>query len=177
LKIKTDIMDMKAMDRALTRIAHEVIERNRGTENIILVGIKRRGYQIAKRLSEKIEGIEGSALRTEELDISDYRDDILLGERGNRKKFGFDVADRKVIIVDDVLYTGRSVRAAMDALIDFGRPQSVQLAVLIDRGHRELPIRADFVGKNLPTSKNEVVIVYVSEIDGEDAVLLGENEL
>ena len=176
MKIKNEILDAKAMDRALTRIAHEILEKNKGAQDIVLVGIKRRGYPLAQRLSMKIRTIEGRTLPVEELDISGYRDDAH-SEVGNRyEKLSFDVTGRKVILVDDVLFTGRSVRAAMDALIDFGRPQTIQLAVLVDRGHRELPIRADFVGKNLPTANSEFVVVYVTEVDGEDSVLLGDEE-
>jgi len=176
LRIKNEILDAKAMDRALTRIAHEILEKNKGIEDIVLVGIKRRGYPLAKRLSVKIQGIEGRTLPVEEIDISGYRDDVHEELREKYEKLSFDVTGRKVILVDDVLFTGRSVRAAMDALIDFGRPKMIQLAVLVDRGHRELPIRADFVGKNLPTASSEAVVVYVSEIDGEDSVLLGDEE-
>lgn len=176
MRIKNEILDAKAMDRALTRIAHEILEKNKGIEDIVLVGIKRRGYPLAKRLSAKIQGIEGRTLPVEEIDISGYRDDVHEELRKKYEKLSFDVTGRKVILVDDVLFTGRSVRAAMDALIDFGRPMMIQLAVLVDRGHRELPIRADFVGKNLPTASSEAVVVYVSEIDGEDSVLLGDEE-
>lgn len=179
MKIKTELMDEKAMDRALTRIAHEIIEKNRGIEDIVLVGIKRRGVPLAFRLSEKIESIEGKILPTVMLDITSYRDDL-----GNRLEaadlsvngLDFEVTGKIIILVDDVLFTGRTVRAAMDAVIDSGRPKSIQLAVLVDRGHRELPIRADFVGKNVPTSRSEEILVMVKEIDDKNGVVLGEQE-
>jgi len=177
MKIKTEIMDEKALDRALTRISHEIIERNKGVEDLVLLGIKTRGITLAKRLSEKIKGIEGKELPVGSLDITSYRDDIKHIKdilQVNTTDISFDVTGKKVILVDDVLYTGRTVRAAMDAIVDIGRPLSIQLAVLIDRGHRELPIRADYVGKNVPTARSEMVIVNVKESDDKDGVLLGE---
>lgn len=177
MKIKTEIMDEKALDRALTRISHEIIERNRGVEDVVLLGIKTRGVTLAKRLCEKIKNIEGNELPVGSLDITHYRDDIKnIKEmlRENSTEISFDITGKKVILVDDVLYTGRTVRAAMDAIIDMGRPLSIQLAVLVDRGHRELPIRADYVGKNVPTSRSEMVIVNVMEADDKDGVLIGE---
>ena len=177
MKIKTEIMDEKALDRALTRISHEIIERNRGVEDVVLLGIKTRGVTLAKRLCEKIKDIEGNELPVGSLDITHYRDDIKNTKemlRENSTEISFDITGKKVILVDDVLYTGRTVRAAMDAIIDMGRPLSIQLAVLVDRGHRELPIRADYVGKNVPTSRSEMVIVNVMEADDKDGVLIGE---
>ena len=177
MKIKTEIMDEKALDRALTRITHEIIERNKGVEGLVLLGIRTRGVTLAKRLREKIRSIEGVELPIGSLDITKYRDDIRDAKDvpiENNTDISFDINGRKVILVDDVLYTGRTVRAAMDAIVDIGRPLSIQLAVLVDRGHRELPIRADYVGKNVPTSRSEMVIVNVREADGRDGVLIGE---
>lgn len=179
MKIKTEIMDEKALDRALTRIAHEIIERNKGVEDLVLLGIKTRGITLARRLSEKIKSIEGNELAVGSLDITSYRDDIKdLQDKPmeSTTDISFDITGKKVILIDDVLYTGRTVRAAMDAIVDLGRPLSIQLAVLVDRGHRELPIRADYVGKNVPTSRSELVIVNVMESDNKDVVLLGEYE-
>ncbi|HYF83188.1 MAG TPA: bifunctional pyr operon transcriptional regulator/uracil phosphoribosyltransferase PyrR [Clostridia bacterium] len=179
MKVKTEIMDEKALDRALTRIAHEIIERNKGVEDLVLLGIKTRGITLAKRLCEKIKGIEGNELSVGSLDITSYRDDIKDlqdAPGGSTTDISFNITGKKVILVDDVLYTGRTVRAAMDAIVDIGRPLSIQLAVLVDRGHRELPIRADYVGKNVPTSRSEIVIVNVMESDDKDVVLLGEYE-
>jgi pyrimidine operon attenuation protein/uracil phosphoribosyltransferase len=180
LKLKAMILDEKAMKRTLTRISHEIIENNNGIKDIILVGIKRRGYPIAKRLSKNIENIEGIKLKVESVDISLYRDDLTkvsdnpLDLPMIKAANLIDVEDKKVILVDDVIYTGRTVRAAIDALIHLGRPRLIQLAVLIDRGHRELPIRADYVGKNIPTSKSEIVSVEISEIDKSDSVKIYE---
>ncbi len=177
MRIKTEIMDEKALDRALTRISHEIIERNRGVENVVLIGIRTRGVTLAKRLREKIGEIEGYDLPVGSLDITGYRDDIKNVKdmpQGSSTDVNFCITGKKVILVDDVLYTGRTVRAAMDAIVDIGRPMSIQLAVLIDRGHRELPIRADYVGKNVPTSRSEKIIVNVTEADDKDGVLLGE---
>lgn len=173
--IKTELLDTKALDRALTRIAHEIIERNKGIEDLCFLGIKTRGVHLAARLCKKIYNIEGFMLPFGGIDTSKYRDDLESGRRHNFKNdklLEFSVLDKKVILVDDVLYTGRTVRAAMDAIVDLGRPKLIQLAVLIDRGHRELPIRADFVGKNVPTSRSERIIVNVKEIDGHDVVVL-----
>lgn len=170
---KAVVLDEQAIRRALTRIAHEMIERNKGMNNCILVGIKTRGIYLAKRLAERIEQIEGNKVTVGELDITLYRDD--LSKKTSNKEplvkgadIPADITDQKVILVDDVLYTGRTVRAAMDALVDVGRPSSIQLAVLVDRGYRELPIRADFIGKNIPTSKTEKVMVQLEEVDGRD---------
>ncbi len=175
---KANILDEKSMSRALTRIAHEIIERNKGIEDCILVVIKNRGAFLAKRLAERIEQIEGKAIKTGELDITLYRDDLSLKNGSEplvqQVDITHDVTNKKVVLVDDVLYTGRTVRAAMDAVMDLGRPAQIQLAVLIDRGHRELPIRADYVGKNIPTSSNERIVVKVTETDQQDAVTIYE---
>lgn len=176
---KANILDEQAINRALTRIAHEIIERNKGIDECILVGIKTRGAFLAKRLADKIERIEGKPIKTGELDITLYRDDLSLQNDTNEPlvqqvDITHDVKDKKVVLVDDVLYTGRTVRAAMDAVMDLGRPSQIQLAVLIDRGHRELPIRADYVGKNIPTSSNERIVVKVTETDEIDAVTIFE---
>lgn len=174
--IKAKIMDELAIKRAITRISNEIIERNKGIEDIILVGIKTRGIPLANRISEKINEIEGEKLQVYTLDIQFYRDD--LGKLDSNpyitKDIRYDIDEKKVILVDDVIYTGRTVRAALDALMDMGRPKKVQLAVLVDRGHRELPIKPDFVGKNVPTSSNEIVSVKLSEIDDCDEVIILE---
>jgi pyrimidine operon attenuation protein/uracil phosphoribosyltransferase len=174
---KAIVLDDQAIRRALTRIAHEIIERNKGIENCVLVGIKTRGIPLAKRLAERIEQIEGKAVPVGEVDITLYRDDLTKKTEDNEPLFKgsnlpVDVTNQKVILVDDVLFTGRTVRAAMDALMDMGRPASIQLAVLVDRGHRELPIRADFVGKNVPTSSSEKIEVGLSENDGIEQVTI-----
>lgn len=177
LREKAQIMDGAAMKRALTRIAHEIIERNKGVKDVALVGIRRRGGPLAERLAKKIEEIEGVKIPVGILDITLYRDDLTTLSNYpmvHRTEIDFDINDKIVVLVDDVLYTGRTVRAALDALIDIGRPQCIQLAVLIDRGHRELPIKADFVGKNTPTSKLEIVTVMVDEYDGKDGVIIQE---
>ncbi len=179
MKLKTEIMDEKALDRALTRIAHEIIEKNKGIDDIVFLGIKTRGVSLAFRLRDKVQSIEGVSLQVGALDITPYRDDLessIKASLKNSEVVGFGISGKKVILVDDVLFTGRTIRAAMDAVIDLGRPDSIQLAVLVDRGHRELPIRADYVGKNLPTSKNEIVVVMVKEVDSKDGVVLGEQE-
>ncbi len=165
------IMDETAIRRALTRIAHEILERNNGIEGCVLAGIKTRGVFLAKRLAERLEEIEGNSIPWFELDVTSYRDDRSERGRGADKiSFPVPIHDKKIIIFDDVLYTGRTIRAAMDAIIDCGRPQSIQLAVLADRGHRELPIRPDYIGKNVPTSKTEEIEVLLEEIDGSDVV-------
>ncbi len=161
--------------RALTRIAHEVLERNGGVDTLSLVGIKSRGDVLAARVRAKIAEIEGPSVPLGSLDITLYRDDLTrigYAPEIHRTDLPFSVDDRVIVLVDDVLFTGRTIRAAMDALVDYGRPKKIQLAVLVDRGHRELPIRADFVGKNVPTSPNEDVRVRLREIDGEDSVVL-----
>ena len=160
--------------RALTRIAHEIVERNRGCERLVFVGLLTRGVPLARRLARSIAQFEGVEVPVGELDIGLYRDDLSLGVQPQirRTEVPTDVKGKHVVLVDDVLYTGRSIRAAMDAIIDLGRPQFIQLAVLVDRGHRELPIRADYVGKNLPTSRDEDVAVRLKEIDGRDEVVI-----
>jgi len=170
---KAMLMDANQMNRALSRIAHEIIEKNKGTEGVALVGIRRRGIPLAERLAAKLQEFEGKEVPVGTLDITLYRDDLTelsAVPQVHRSEVKFKLPGTVVILVDDVLYTGRTVRAALDALLDIGRPASIQLAVLIDRGHRELPIRADYVGKNVPTSHREVVEVHVSEIDGDDSV-------
>ena len=175
MKTKAFIMDEKSVKRALTRISHEIIERNKGIENLVIVGIKSRGVPMAKRIVSIIKDIEGEAVPYYSLDISMYRDDVNNVDSINiNKELEMDVKDKVVILVDDFLFTGRTVRAAMDAIIDQGRPKKIELAVLIDRGHRELPIRADFVGKNVPTSRNERVTVHIEELDGLNQVLIQE---
>lgn len=175
------IMDETAIRRALTRIAHEIVEKNKGIDNCLIVGIRTRGIYLARRIAERIGEIEGKPVVVNELDITPYRDDRKAGISsdmevaaaiGDMDGVPFTVEDKRVILFDDVLYTGRTIRAAMDALMDCGRPQSIQLAVLVDRGHRELPIRPDFVGKNVPTSKQEQIEVALTEIDQIDQVTI-----
>lgn len=177
----TELLDSQSMNRALTRIAHEIIERNKGIDKCILVGIKTRGAYLAKRLAEKIEAIEGKSIRSGELDITLYRDDLSVkhvsGEALVKQvDIEHNVIDQKVILVDDVLFTGRTVRAALDAIMDLGRPRQIQFAVLVDRGHRELPIRADYVGKNIPTSSSERIIVNLEETDGKDLIVIHKED-
>lgn len=177
MKLKANLLDDKAIKRTLIRISHEIIEKNKGIENIVLVGIKRRGYPLAERIARNIESIEGIKVPVGYVDITLYRDDIIEIKdtpKVNNIDLGVEVIGRKVILVDDVLYTCRTVRAAIDAIIDSGRPEQIQLAVLVDRGHKELPIRADYVGKNLPTSKSEIIAVEIAEIDGNDSVKIYE---
>lgn len=169
------VLDAAGVERALTRITHEILERNKGTDGLALIGIRSRGVDIAERLAQKIKGIEGVEVPKGIIDITLYRDDLTRATqqvivKGTDIQFALD--DRQVVLVDDVLFTGRTVRAALDALMDFGRPRSVQLAVLVDRGHRELPIRADYVGKNLPTAVTESVEVRLAERDSRDEVAL-----
>ena len=174
---KAVIMDSEAFDRSLKRIAHEIIEKTKGAENLALIGIHRRGVPIAKRIAGYIERFEGVRPDIGTLDITFYRDDLsLLADHPVFKgtDIAFDVNKKTVVLCDDVLYTGRTARAALDALMDLGRPNYIQLAVIVDRGHRELPIRADYVGKNIPTSKNEVISVRVSEFDGADNVVIND---
>ena len=170
-----ELLDKKDIERAITRMAHEIIEKNKGISSICLVGIQRGGVHIANRLRAKLKEIEGSDLPVGLLDISLYRDDLNVRKDQpvvRRTQVPCEINDQKVVLVDDVLFTGRSIRAAMDAIMDLGRPSALQLAVLVDRGHRELPIKADFVGKNVPTSMNETVIVHLSEDGVEDRVVL-----
>lgn len=177
MKFKAKIMDEKAIERATTRIAHEIIERNKGIEDIVIVGIKTRGIPFAKRIVNKIESIEEGKVNVGILDITLYRDDLTKLDDNpvlNDTDISFNINEKTVVLVDDVLYTGRTVRAAMDAIIDIGRPKTIQLAVLIDRGHRELPIRADFVGKNVPTSKEEIIRVQFEEIDDNNVVTISD---
>lgn len=174
---KARILDEKAIQRAITRISHEIIEKNKGTENIVLVGIKTRGVPLAKKIAKKIEEIEEKAVSVGEVDITLYRDDLTEKFEDpvvNSTTVDFDINGKVIVLVDDVLFTGRTVRAAMDAVMDLGRPKSIQLAVLIDRGHRELPIRADYVGKNVPTSSTELVNVSFEETDGTECVAIFE---
>jgi pyrimidine operon attenuation protein/uracil phosphoribosyltransferase len=179
MKEKARILDGEAINRAVMRIAHEVLEKNKGTKNLFLVGIRNRGAYLAKRLAGCIKKIENECIPVGILDITLYRDDLTLISSQpvvHKTEIDFDITDKNVVLVDDVLYTGRTVRAALDELIDFGRPKSIQLAVLIDRGHRELPIRADFVGKNIPTAQQETVEVSLAEVDGCDEVAIVEKE-
>lgn len=177
MKLKAAILDSKGIQRSLTRVSHEIIEKNKGTENIILIGIKRRGYPLAQRIAKAIEEIEGIEIPVGSVDISLYRDDLTaINEQPiiKNSELGTNIVGKKVILVDDVIYTGRTVRAAIDAVIHCGRPDMIQLAVLVDRGHRELPIRADYVGKNIPTSRSELISVELTEIDGNDSVKIYE---
>ncbi|MBR2182396.1 MAG: bifunctional pyr operon transcriptional regulator/uracil phosphoribosyltransferase PyrR [Acidaminococcaceae bacterium] len=174
---KTSIMDADGIRRALIRIAHEITEKNRGVENVALVGIRTRGVPLAARIADEIEKIENVKVPTGSLDITLYRDDLTtMGYNPviHGTEIDFDITGKHIILVDDVLYTGRTIRAALDAIIDMGRPNSIQLAVLIDRGHRELPIRADYAGKNVPTSRRETIEVALQEEGKEDEVILGE---
>ena len=171
------VMDADRMSRALTRIAHEILERNRGLDEIALVGIRTRGVPLARRLARSLREINGDSVATGALDITLYRDDLMRHPVGPQPvvrstEIPFSIDDRKILLVDDVLYTGRTIRSALDALIDFGRPRAIQLVVLIDRGHRELPIKADYVGKNVPTSVRQSVQVRLQEIDGADEVVI-----
>jgi len=175
---KKVVMDAEGIDRSLTRIASEILEKNKGGEELVLVGIRTGGVFLAERLKRKISSIEGKEIPFGILDITLYRDDLSTSHRKPRlgkTDIPFSLDGRKVVLVDDVLFTGRTIRAAMDALIDFGRPKLIQLAVLIDRGHRELPIRADFVGKNLPSSLWQAVSVNLTEKDGKDEVVIEGN--
>lgn len=174
---KAQVLDEAGIDRALTRIAHEILERSEGSQELALVGIRTRGVSLARRIAEKIAAIEGGKVPVGTLDITLYRDDLgILAEQPTLREteIPFPVTGRTVVLVDDVLYTGRTIRAALDAIIDLGRPRQIQLAVLIDRGHRELPIRPDYVGKNLPTARREIVQVLLQEHDGIDRVVIQE---
>jgi pyrimidine operon attenuation protein / uracil phosphoribosyltransferase len=175
------VMDAERISRALTRIAHEILERNRGLSDVALVGVRSRGVPIAKRIARDIDNIVNEPIAVGALDITLYRDDLMRTAVGpqplvRKTEIPFSIDDRTIILVDDVLYTGRTTRAALDALIDFGRPKAIQLVVLVDRGHRELPIKADYVGKNVPTSRTESVQVRLQEIDGVDEVLLQQGQ-
>ena len=177
LRVKGRLMSASEIERTLVRLAHEIVEKNEGAHNLGLVGIKRRGIPLAERLAVLIETIEKHPVETGVLDISFYRDDLTTaGPRPtvNKGDIGFDVNGRDIILMDDVLYTGRTIRAALDALFDHGRPKSVQLLVLIDRGHRELPIQATFTGRNIPTSSREIIEVKLREVDSDEQVLLVE---
>ena len=174
---KAEIMDADGIRRALVRIAHEIVERNKGLDNVVLVGIRRRGVPLARRLADILKNSENVDVPVGELDITLYRDDLSLKfeqPHVGRTMLPFDVEGKKVVLVDDVLFTGRTVRAALDAIIDLGRPACIQLAVLVDRGHREIPIRADYVGKNVPTSRQEVIHVRLEEYDGIEQVVISE---
>lgn len=174
---KNVIMDSEAIRRALVRIAHEIIEKNKGVEDIVIVGIRTRGVPLAQRIAAEINAIENCEMTVGMLDITLYRDDLsTLGYNPvvHGTDINFDLSSKHVVLVDDVLYTGRTIRAALDAVIDMGRPKTIQLAVLVDRGHKELPIRADYVGKNVPTSQKETIEVVLNEIDGTDEVYIGE---
>jgi len=179
VKLKAKILDEKAVNRSITRLAHEIIERNKGVKEVVLIGIHTRGVPLAKHISSKIKEIEGINVNVGSLDITLYRDDLSKIDYNpvvSGTNIDFDIKNKSIVLVDDVIFTGRTIRAAMDAIVDIGRPNNIQLAVLIDRGHRELPIRPDYVGKNVPTSKKEVISVHLSEIDNENEVLIYEKE-
>ena len=179
MKEKARILDKETINRSLMRIAHEILEKNKGTKDLCLVGIRNRGAYLAKRLTGCIKQIENETVPVGILDITLYRDDLTLVAAHpvvHKTEIDFDITDKNMVLVDDVLYTGRTIRAAMDALMDFGRPKSIQLAVLVDRGHRELPIRADYAGKNIPTAQKETVEVRLEESDGVDEVVIVEKE-
>ena len=175
------VMDADRISRALTRIAHEILERNHGIGGVALVGVRSRGVPLARRIAAVLAGVSGEEVPTGALDITLYRDDLMRTAVGpqpvvRKTEIPFSIDDRTIVLVDDVLYTGRTTRAALDALVDFGRPRAIQLVVLVDRGHRELPIKADYVGKNVPTSRKESVQVHLLEIDGVDEVLVQAGE-
>jgi pyrimidine operon attenuation protein/uracil phosphoribosyltransferase len=175
------VMDADRIRRTLTRIAHEIVERNKATDDLALVGVRTRGVPIAKRLASTLREITGHDVPTGALDITLYRDDLMRHAVGPQPlvrstEIQFSIDDRKILLVDDVLYTGRTTRAALDALIDYGRPKAIQLVVLVDRGHRELPIKADYVGKNLPTAPTDHIAVRFAEVDGEDGVWISSEE-
>ncbi|MFC4023221.1 bifunctional pyr operon transcriptional regulator/uracil phosphoribosyltransferase PyrR [Oceanobacillus longus] len=179
MKKKTEILDTAAVNRALTRMSHEILEKNKGGEDLVLIGVKTRGVPLAKRIQEKIKQIEAIEVPFGELDITMYRDDLKKVNISNEPEINSATIDveltgKNVILIDDVLFTGRTVRAAMDAVMDIGRPSQIQLGVLVDRGHRELPIRADYVGKNIPTSDKEIIVVQLNEIDNSDQVSIYE---
>lgn len=175
MKEKAKLLDKDSLGRSIMRIAHEILEKNKGTTQLCLVGIRKRGIYLAGRLAACIEKIEKEKIPVGVLDITLYRDDLSLIAAQpvvHKTEIDFDITDKNIILVDDVLYTGRTVRAALDALMDLGRPRSIQLAVLIDRGHREIPLRPDYIGKNIPTAKNETVEVRLNETDGKDEVVI-----
>lgn len=179
MKEKAKLLDQEGLKRSLMRIAHEILEKNKGAGNLCLVGIRNRGAHIAKRLAGGIEKIDRVAVPVGILDITLYRDDLTLIAQQplvHKTEISFDITGKNLVLVDDVLYTGRTVRAALDALMDLGRPRSIQLAVLVDRGHRELPVRADYVGKNVPTAQKETVEVHLAEVDGCDEVVIVEKD-
>lgn len=177
MKEKAKVLDAQAISRSLSRIAHEILEHNRNADNIAIVGIRSRGAHLAQRLACCINKIDGEDVPVGILDITLYRDDLTLLSHQpvvRKTEIGFDIGGKNIILVDDVLYTGRTIRCALSELIDFGRPKTIQLAVLVDRGHRELPIRADYVGKNIPTAQDETVEVRLAEVDGKDEVVIAE---
>ncbi len=177
MKIKTKVVDSEGLDRILTRITHEILEKNKGSQNLILMGMRTRGEFLARRIQNKLKTIDGADLPIGVLDVTLYRDDFRMRIKQPEVSVSditFDINEKHIILVDDVLYTGRTVRSAMNAIMDLGRPDSIQLCILVDRGHRELPIRADYVGKNIPTSLNEEIKVRMTEVDEEDAIYLVE---
>ncbi len=179
MKIKSKIADKEGLDRILTRISHEILEKNKGSKNLVLIGMRTRGEFLAKRIQQKIKTIDNGEIPLGILDVTLYRDDFrtrIKQPEVSVSDITFDLSDKNVILADDVLYTGRTVRSALNAIMDLGRPSSIQLFILVDRGHRELPIRADYVGKNIPTSQNEEIKVRLAEIDDEDAIYLIETE-
>ena len=179
MKEKAKVLDAQAITRSLTRIAHEILEHNRSSDNLAIVGIRSRGAYLAQRLAECIKKIDGEKVPVGVLDITLYRDDLTLLNYQpvvHKTEIDFDISGKNIILVDDVLYTGRTIRCALSELIDFGRPKTIQLAVLVDRGHRELPIRADYVGKNIPTAQDETVEVRLEETDGRDEVVIVDKE-
>ena len=177
MKIKTKVVDSDGLDRILTRITHEILEKNKGSQNLVLMGMRTRGEFLARRIQNKLKTIDGADLPLGVLDVTLYRDDFRMRIKQPEVSvtdITFDINEKHIILVDDVLYTGRTVRSAMNAIMDLGRPDSIQLCILVDRGHRELPIRADYVGKNIPTSLNEEIKVRMTEVDEEDAIYLVE---
>ncbi|HDQ25347.1 MAG TPA: bifunctional pyr operon transcriptional regulator/uracil phosphoribosyltransferase PyrR [bacterium] len=178
LRIKSEILDKTSISRALTRISHEIIEKNKGASNLIIVGIRSRGDVLAERIAAKIKEIEGLDVPVGAVDITFHRDDYDKVTKAEIKatELPFSVDGKDIVLIDDVLYTGRSARAAMDVIIEYGRPRTIQLAVLIDRGHRELPIQANYAGKNVPTNRSEIIVLKLEESDGEEKVLLAEKE-
>jgi len=177
MKIKAKVVDQEGLDRILTRISHEILEKNKGSKNLVLIGMRTRGEFLARRLCAKIKAIDNTEIPLGVLDVTLYRDDFrtrIKQPEVSVSDITFDINEKDVIVVDDVLYTGRTVRSALNALMDFGRPSTIQLCILVDRGHRELPIRADYVGKNIPTSLNEEIKVRMTEIDDEDSIYLIE---